>query len=106
MAHQPARGARGAGDPLLDWLADVSRLPAVETVALSALPQEESLLSSPPCRTGSPTRWSTTSCAAGEGSPFFIEQLVAAARSGGAAGGASDEVPAGIGRCCSAGSVR
>ncbi len=40
--HQPARGARG-GRPALDWLADMSRLPAVETVALRPLPAEESL---------------------------------------------------------------
>ena len=86
------------GDPLLDWLADVSRLPAVETVALSALPPEDPSLSWPPW----PDRLRRTRLVddvlrRGEGSPFFIEQL-RGRRPRGGTGGASDEVPAGIGR--------
>ena len=86
------------GDPLLDWLADVSRLPAVETVALSALPAEESLALVAALAGPAPADSLVDDVLRrGQGSPFFLEQLVAAARAA-APVGASDEVPAGIGR--------
>ena len=91
-------GELAVGDPLLDWLADVSRLPAVETVALSALPAEESLALVAALAGPAPADSLVDDVLRrGQGSPFFIEQLVAAARAA-APVGASDEVPAGIGR--------
>jgi DNA-binding CsgD family transcriptional regulator len=91
-------GELAVGDPLLDWLADVSRLPSVETVALSALPPEESLALVAALAGPAPADSLVDDVLRrGQGSPFFIEQLVAAARAA-ARVGASDEVPAGIGR--------
>jgi DNA-binding CsgD family transcriptional regulator len=91
-------GELAVGDPLLDWLADVSRLPTVETVALSALPPEESLALVAALAGPAPADSLVDDVLQrGQGSPFFIEQLVAAARAA-APAGASDEVPAGIGR--------
>ena len=91
-------GELAVGDPLLDWLADVSRLPAVETVALSGLPPEESLALVAALAGPAPADSLVDDVVRrGEGSPFFIEQLVAAARAAAPAGD-SDEVPAGIGR--------
>ena len=91
-------GELAVGDPLLDWLADVSRLPGVETVALSALPPEESLALVAALAGPAPADSLVDDVLRrGEGSPFFLEQLVAAARAA-APAGASDEVPAGIGR--------
>jgi DNA-binding CsgD family transcriptional regulator len=70
-----------AGSPALDWLSTTTRLPGIEAVDLAPLPQDDmadlvaSLLDVTPTAV-----FVADVVRRGEGSPFFTEQLVAAAR--------------------------